>query len=122
MVQINNISHHHIISSGFFPQTHLSSFSYPEPQHFLISLLWVRGESRSGSRLMLIMAEQTRFGFPATSRVSYVLSVCISLLLCGFFIWHFAAVFLYQLLKYSVICVSPLYVLLPKYFLDTNLF
>lgn len=122
MVQINNTSQHHIISSVFSPQTHLSSSSCPESQHFFISLLWVHGESRSGSRLMLIMAEQTRFRFPAKSKVSYVLSVFISLFLFGFFIWHFAAVSLYQLLKYSVICIALLYILLSKYFLDINLF
>lgn len=78
--------------------------------------------SQDQIRLMLIMAGQTRFGFPAKSKVSYVLSVSISLFLCGFFVWHFAAVFLYQLLKYSVICIAPLYVLLSKYFFDINFF
>lgn len=92
------------------------------------------------------MAEQPRFGFPALNRVSHDQSVFMSASLWIFFLWDFAAVLLYQPLKYSVLHIALLYILAkgmafklnlfptsedspatanskpPKYFLDINLF
>lgn len=88
-----------------FPQSHLSSSSYPNSQHFLISLSGAWEESRrSGSRLMLTIAEQPRFGFPAPSRVSYVQLVFISLLLCGFSLKGFCSCLIVSAFK--VFCSS----------------
>lgn len=120
--KIISLAQHHIISS-FFPRSRLSSSSYPNSQHFLISLSWVCKESRrSGSRLTLIMAEQPRFGFPALNTISYVQSVFISLLLWIFFLWDFAAVLLYQLLKYSALHIALLHILAKGMAFKLNFF